>query len=128
MESTSNISVVQSLVRQARRSMAEFQSASQERVDEAVIAIAWALYEDTNAAELAELAILDTRLGNVTDKFQNNKRKTFGTLRDLLRVKTVGIIEEDEEKGLIKYAKPVGGSLQRLRPQQIRQRHRSTSA
>lgn len=108
MESTSNFSVVQSLVRQARRSMAEFQSASQERVDEAVIAIAWALYEDANAAELAELAVLDTRLGNITDKIQKNKRKTFGTLRDLLRVKTVGIIEEDEEKGLIKYAKPVG--------------------
>ena len=108
MESISNTSAVQLLVRQARAAMIEFRSASQERVDEAVTAIAWALYEDSNAAELAELAVSNTKLGNITDKIQKNKRKTFGTLRDLLRVKTVGAIEKDEESGLIKYAKPVG--------------------
>ncbi|MDX1434777.1 MAG: aldehyde dehydrogenase family protein, partial [Gammaproteobacteria bacterium] len=37
-----------------------------------------------------------------------NQRKTFGTLRDLLRAKTVGVIEHDVERGLVKYAKPVG--------------------
>ena len=36
------------------------------------------------------------------------QRKTFGTLRDLLRVKSVGIIEEDHAKGIVKYAKPLG--------------------
>ena len=35
-------------------------------------------------------------------------RKTFGCLRDLMRVKTVGVIEENKAKGLVKYAKPVG--------------------
>lgn len=37
-----------------------------------------------------------------------NQRKTFGTLRDLLRAKSVGIIEEDKVKGIVKYAKPMG--------------------
>ena len=34
--------------------------------------------------------------------------RSFGTLRDLMRVKSVGIVEERPELGLVKYAKPVG--------------------
>ena len=101
-------SVVDRLVEYSRQAMAEFRSASQQRVDETVTAVAWALYEDGNAAELARMAVKDTQLGNVKDKITKNKRKTFGTLRDLMRVRTVGIIESDSEKGLVKYAKPVG--------------------
>ncbi len=101
-------SVVDRLVENSRQAMAEFRSASQQRVDETVTAVAWALYEDSNAAELACMAVKDTQLGNVKDKITKNKRKTFGTLRDLMRVRTVGIIESDSEKGLVKYAKPIG--------------------
>src|SRR5262249_1245606 len=50
----------------------------------------------------------DTGLGNVPDKIVKKQRKTFGTLRDLMRVKTVGVIEEDRARGIVKYAKPVG--------------------
>ena len=57
---------------------------------------------------MAELAVADTHLGNVADKIVKNQRKTFGTLRDLLRAKSVGIIEEDSAKGIVKYAKPMG--------------------
>jgi sulfoacetaldehyde dehydrogenase len=92
----------------ARSAMATLKGASQERVDEAVTALAWAIYKPENAVELAELAVADTGLGNVPDKITKNTRKTFGALRDLLRAKTVGIIEEDPAKGLVKYAKPVG--------------------
>ena len=100
--------VVELLTDNARRAMQDFRHANQQQVDEAVTAIAWAIYEDANAAALAEMAVEDTRLGNVKDKITKNKRKTFGTLRDLMRVRTVGIIEEDPERGLVKYAKPVG--------------------
>ena len=48
------------------------------------------------------------RIGNAPDKVVKNQRKTFGTLRDLMRVKSVGVIEERPELGLVKYAKPVG--------------------
>ncbi|MBT6096354.1 MAG: aldehyde dehydrogenase family protein [Rhodospirillaceae bacterium] len=88
--------------------MAEFENADQARVDEAVTALAWAIYEPARAKELAEIAVIDTGLGNVDSKIIKNQRKTFGCLRDLMRVKTVGIIEEDAAKGLVKYAKPVG--------------------
>jgi sulfoacetaldehyde dehydrogenase len=45
---------------------------------------------------LTELAVKDAQLGNVPDKIIKKQRKTFGTLRDLLRAKSVGIIEEDK--------------------------------
>src|SRR6478752_2625428 len=78
------------------------------RVDEAVTALAWSLYNPKHANELAELAVKDTQLGNIPDKIIKKQRKTFGTLRDLLRAKSVGIIEEDKKLGIVKYAKPVG--------------------
>jgi sulfoacetaldehyde dehydrogenase len=102
------IAVVDELVRRARAAMAVFAGADQARVDEAVTALAWSLYNPAHAKELAELAVADTGLGNVPDKIIKKQRKTFGTLRDLLRVKTVGIIEEDKARGIVKYAKPVG--------------------
>ena len=101
-------SVVTGLINRARAAMAEFEGADQARVDEAVTALAWSIYEPARAKELAETAVIDTGLGNVESKIIKNQRKTFGCLRDLMRVKTVGIIEELPEKGLVKYAKPVG--------------------
>jgi len=71
-------------------------------------ALAWSLYKPETARRLAELAVEDTGIGNVDDKIIKNTRKTFGTLRDLMRVKTVGIIEDDPARGLRLYAKPVG--------------------
>ncbi len=96
------------LVERARAAMAIYANANQARVDEAVTALAWSIYEPVRAREMAERAVADTGLGNVDSKVIKNQRKTFGCLRDLMRVKTVGIIEEDEAKGLVKYAKPTG--------------------
>ncbi len=101
-------SIVNELVAKARVAMAEFANADQARVDQAVTALAWAIYNPDRARELAELAVVDTGLGNVESKITKNTRKTFGCLRDLMRVKSVGVIEELPEKGLVKYAKPVG--------------------
>ena len=103
--------VVDELVRRGRAAMAAFANADQARVDEAVTALAWSLYNPAHAKELAELAVKDTQLGNVPDKIIKKQRKTFGTLRDLLRAKSVGIIEEDKKLGIVKYAKPVGRRL-----------------
>jgi sulfoacetaldehyde dehydrogenase len=102
------IAVVDDLVRRARAAMMGFAQLDQARVDEAVVALAWSLYKPEHAEELATLAVADTGLGNVADKIIKKQRKTFGTLRDLLRVKTVGVIEEDKSRGIVKYAKPVG--------------------
>ena len=100
--------IINSLIANARTAMDIFEAADQAAADEAVTALAWAIYEPARAKELAEVAVADTGLGNVESKITKNTRKTFGCLRDLMRVKSVGIIEELPEKGLVKYAKPVG--------------------
>jgi sulfoacetaldehyde dehydrogenase len=96
------------LMRRARVAQEVFAEADQARTDEAVRAIAWSLYNPEHAKALAELAVKDTGLGNVPDKIIKKQRKTFGTLRDLLRAKTVGEIERDDKRGIVKFAKPVG--------------------
>ena len=98
--------VIDQLLSNARRAMQEIAGAGQEQIDEMVTAVAWALYKPENARAMAELAVEDTGIGNIEDKVTKNTRKTFGTLRDLMRVRTVGKI--DEQNGLARYAKPVG--------------------
>ena len=100
--------LVADLVRRARLAQQSFADADQGRADEAVRALAWSLCKPEHARELAELAVADTGLGNVADKIVKKQRKTFGTLRDLLRVKSVGEIERDDRRGLVKFAKPIG--------------------
>lgn len=107
-EVESQTSGVEACIERARAAMEAFADADQAAVDAAVTAVAWSIYQPDNAAALAELAVTDTGLGNVPDKIIKNQRKTFGTLRDLMRAKTVGIIEDDPERGMTKYAKPVG--------------------
>jgi sulfoacetaldehyde dehydrogenase len=77
-------------------------------VDELVAAAGWAIIEPARNRELAELAVLDTGIGNVEDKVRKNHRKTLGLLRDLQGAKSVGVIAEDPAKGLVEIARPVG--------------------
>ena len=107
-QSDNETEIVAGLVSRARAAMAGFANADQARVDEAVTALAWSIYKPERARELAEMAVSDTGLGNVASKIIKNQRKTFGCLRDLMRARTVGIIEDDKARGIVKYAKPVG--------------------
>ena len=100
--------IVAALVAGARRAMDRFENHDQKRVDEAVTALAWSIYKPEHARMLAEMAVDDTGLGNVDSKIVKNTRKTFGTLRDLMRARTVGVIDEQPERGLVLYGKPVG--------------------
>lgn len=100
--------VIDRLIQQARQAQSIAAQWDQTQTDDAVTALAWSIYQPDNARALAEMAVEDTGLGNVADKITKNTRKTFGTLRDLSRVRSVGIIETLPELGLVKYAKPVG--------------------
>lgn len=100
--------IITGLMARGRKAMASLKDADQARVDEAVTALAWSIYKPENARALAEMAVEDTGLGTVESKIIKNTRKTFGALRDLMRARTVGIIEEDKARGLVKYGKPVG--------------------
>ena len=96
------------LVRRARAAQAEFERWPQERVDEAVLACGWAIMKPQNNRLLAETAVRDSGLGNVDDKIAKNHRKTLGLLRDLAGLKTLGVIAEYPEKGIVEIARPAG--------------------
>jgi len=96
------------LITKARNAQRIINGYSQEQVDELVLAVAWEVIKPENNQSLSELAVKTTGLGNVEDKKRKNKRKTIGLLRDLKNTKTVGVINQDDEKGLIEIARPVG--------------------
>ena len=100
--------IIQSLVHRAKEAQKKFEKYNQEQVDEVVTAVAWALCNPSTNKLISNLAVDSTGLGNAEDKISKNKRKTLGLLRDLKGVKTVGVISEDKQKGIIEIAKPVG--------------------
>ncbi len=99
---------VATLVARARAAQRVANGYDQNRTDELVAAAAWAILEPARNRELAELAVADTGIGSVEDKVQKNHRKTLGLLRDLQGAKSVGVIGEQPELGVLEIARPVG--------------------
>lgn len=99
---------IRMIVARARAAQRLYAGYDQEGVDDAVMAVAWGIMEPSNNEALARLAVRETGLGNVEDKVTKNRRKTLGLLRDLSRVRTVGVIAEDSRRGLVEIARPVG--------------------
>lgn len=100
--------MVSALLTKARAAQAIFAGYDQAAVDEVVTAVAWTLLEPETNRRLSEQAVADTGLGRVEDKIIKNHRKTLGLLRDLKHARSVGVIAEYPEKGLIEIARPVG--------------------
>lgn len=99
---------VAELMARARKAQAIADNYTQEKVDELVKAVAWAAAKDENAQKIARLAIDESQLGYYEGKYIKVTKKVKGALRDIKDEKSVGIIERNEKKGLIKIAKPVG--------------------
>jgi sulfoacetaldehyde dehydrogenase len=95
-------------VQRARTALARYERYSQEEVDEVVTAAGWAIIKPENNRRLATLAVDATGLGNVADKIAKNERKTLGLLRDLQGAKSVGIINEQPDLGIVEIARPAG--------------------
>ena len=80
---------------------------SQERIDRLCQAVGAAVCDAKVWGNLCDEAVDETRLGDkVTKRNKRNKLKLI--LRDCLRQKSVGVIEDIPTKGIKKYAKPVG--------------------
>ena len=94
------------VVQRARVAQRTLETYTQEQIDELVRAAAWAGY--SLASELARLAVEETGIGNYEDKVRKTRRKTLGTLRDLMGSRSVGVISQDIERGITEIAKPVG--------------------
>ena len=99
---------VAALVARARAAQRVVDGCDQARSDELATAAGWAIVEPSRNRALAELAVRDTGLGDAGDKFAKNRRKTMGLLRDLRGAKSVGVIAEHPERGIVEIARPVG--------------------
>lgn len=91
----------------AKAALAIIETYDQERVDRLCQAVAWAVANKKTFERLVKMGIEESRLGDPESRM-NKRFKIRGVLRDALRQKSVGIIEEIPEKGIVKYAKPVG--------------------
>ena len=91
----------------ARAPLAIIETYDQDRVDRLIQAVAWAVANRSAFRRLVQMGIEESGLGDF-DSRMNKRMKIRGVLRDALRSPSVGIIEEDAEKGLVKYGKPVG--------------------
>src|SRR5512140_583183 len=91
----------------ARKALAIIETYDQARVDRLCQAVAWAVSNRKTFTDLVDMGIKESGLGDA-DSRMNKRMKIRGVLRDALRQKSVGIIEEIPEKGIAKYGKPVG--------------------
>jgi len=99
---------VASLIERARKAQEIAEGFSQERVDHLTKAIVWNIVKPDNADKISKLAVEETQYGNYDSKYAKLMTKLKGALRDMEGKKSMGVIERNEEKGLIKIAKPVG--------------------
>jgi acetaldehyde dehydrogenase (acetylating) len=83
-----------------------FSAFSQEQVDAIVEACAKAAAE--NAEPLARAAVLETGFGNVPDKIAKNMFAAVNVPQAIRGMRTVGILREDREKGIVEVASPIG--------------------
>ena len=101
------IQMLDEMVARAQKAADIIATYDQARVDRLCQAVAAAVVDMKVWANLADEAVDETGLGDkVTKRNKRNKIKLI--LRDCLRQKSVGAIEEIPEKGIVKYAKPVG--------------------
>lgn len=99
---------VADVVGRGRAAMAAVAEWDQARVDALVTAVAWAIVRKDNAERLARLAVDEGGFGTYDDKLFKIHRRVTGLVADMRGMRTVGVVEEDPERGLVKIAKPAG--------------------
>jgi sulfoacetaldehyde dehydrogenase len=95
----------QDLLARARAAMRTVEGFDQAAVDRLCRAVAWAGGNEATATRLARMSVDESGMGSPEPK---RRAKVLGVLRDALRQKSMGIIEEIPDKGIVKYAKPAG--------------------
>jgi len=98
--------LIDTLVKNARKAQEEFETFSQKQTDEIVRAIAKVVYD--RAEELARMTVDESKMGVYEDKVAKCHGKSKCIWNSLKGKKSIGIIEENKETGIIKVAKAKG--------------------
>lgn len=99
---------IQALMARARAAQAQILNYSQEQIDALIKAMVWSVVRPGMSEKIAQLTVDETQLGNYEGKFTKISKKTRAALMDIIDDKSIGIIEEDKERNLLKIAKPAG--------------------
>jgi sulfoacetaldehyde dehydrogenase len=97
----------QDLLRRARAAMAAVDHYDQPTVDRLCRAVAWATANEETFGRLTRMSVEESGMGSA-EGVPARRWKILGILRDALRTKSVGVIEELPDRGIVKYAKPAG--------------------
>ena len=101
-----NKEYIQLLIKNARVAQLKYEKFNQKQVDVLVKAIARVVYD--NAVDLARMAVDETQMGLFEDKIKKNKGKANIIWNSLKTKKSVGIINNNIETGIVEVAKPMG--------------------
>lgn len=94
------------LIAKAKKAQQQFSQFCQEKVDHVVQRMAEAA--EAEAVRLAKLANEDTGFGTWQDKVIKNKFASSVVYKNIKDLKTIGIINDDKERGIMEVAVPVG--------------------
>lgn len=95
------------LLQKARAAMKATEHYDQARVDDLCRAVSWATANEKTFVALTKMGVEESNMGSA-EGGPARRFKIIGILRDALRQKSIGVIEEIPEKGIVKYAKPAG--------------------
>ena len=70
--------IIASLIEKAKVAQAQVNNYTQAQIDEVCVAVGWEVYNDENIKRLAELAVEETKMGNVPDKIIKHKNYAQG--------------------------------------------------
>lgn len=97
---------IQAKIENARKALAQINDYTQEQIDHLVYESAKIIFD--NAEPLAKLAVEETELGKVKHKIAKNTDTAVAFYEYLKDKKSVGVINEIPEEGIIEVAHPVG--------------------
>ena len=98
---------IDAMIGRARAAMRAVAQYEQRQADRLCQALGWATSNEKTFTRLARMSVEESRLGDPEGRI-SKRFKIMGVLRDALRGKSIGIVEQLPEKGIVKYGKPAG--------------------
>ncbi len=108
MTDQKTVEYVSGLMKRARAAQEKVNDYTQEQVDLLCRAVARSVTTPEEIKKIGTMVYEEAGFGDLESKFFKLETRVKGTLWDVLKVKSVGVLEEFPERGLTKIAKPVG--------------------
>lgn len=99
---------IKKLVDKARVAQSEIEKYDQKRIDELCEVVSYGCILEDFRRKVAHILSQESQMGNEEDKAQKIKNKSMSVYQEMKGERSVGIIKEDKENGLVTYIKPIG--------------------